>query len=77
MKQNTSLPRGKIMKEDEFKISISSDDIDKIDEMVGHGEMIFEEPCAENPELMDKFMTGKDIFKKMVYCANTDKWEDF
>lgn len=65
------------MKEDEFKISISSSDIDKIDEIVRHGEMIFEEPCAENPELMDKFVTGKDGLKKLVYCANTGKWEDF
>ena len=39
--------------------------------------MIFEEPCAENPELMDKFVTGKDGFKKLVYCVNTDKREDF
>lgn len=65
------------MKEDEFKISISSDDTDKIDEIVGHGEMIFKEPCAENPELMDKFVTGNDGLKKPVYCSNTDKWEDF
>ena len=77
MKQNTSLLSGKTMKEDEFKISISSSDIDKIDKIVGHGEMIFDEPCAENPELMEKFVIGKDGLKKLVYCANTDKWEDF
>jgi len=65
------------MKENEFKISLSSGDIDKIDEIVGHSEMIFEEPCTENPELIDKFVIGKDGLKKLVYCASTGKWEDF
>ena len=36
-----------------------------------------EEPCVQNPTLMDKFIIGKDGFKNLVFCANKQEWYDF
>ena len=74
MKQIHYIARGKTMKDTEHKISITSEDIDKIDEEIREVPYIYE-PCPENPKLDDQFMI-KDGIKTLIFCPNTMKCED-
>ncbi len=55
-------------KDDEFKISISTEDIDKIDEAIREDDPYIYEPCPENPKLDDQFMMINGI-KTLVFLS--------
>ena len=74
MKQIHYIIRVETMKDTEHKISITSKDIDKIDEAIREVSYIYE-PCPENPKLDDQFMI-KDGIKTLVFCPNTMRCED-
>ncbi len=74
MKQIFYVARGETMKDTEHKISITSEDIDKIDEAISEDPYIYE-PCPENPKLDDQFMI-KDGIKTLVFCPNTMRCEE-
>ena len=74
MKQIHYIIRVETMKDTEHKISITSKDIDKIDEAIREVPYIYE-PCPENPKLDDQFMI-KDGIKTLVFCPNTMRCED-
>ncbi len=76
MKLSLSLPKGdKMIKEQngitndaEFKISLSTEDIDKIDEAIREDDPYIYEPCPENPKLDDQFMMINGI-KTLVFLS--------
>jgi len=74
MKQIYYITRIETMKDAEFKISITSKDIDKIDEQIKEVTYIYE-PCPQNPKLDDQFMI-KDGIKTLVFCPNTMRCEE-
>jgi len=59
----------------EFKISLSTEDINKIDEAIREDDSYIYEPCPENPKLDDQFMMIDGI-KTLVFCPNTMRCED-